>query len=447
MMSRCNFFQIGIDDTDSSDGMCTTFLIYSAVKRLLLLQKKGETSFLDYPHLIRLNPNIPWKTRGNAALSLQIKTTLSRERVFEFFKRIVVEFATSPRANSGLVLHEGQSVPEEMEEFSRRALYSVMSLREARKIVHEYGMDSFEMRLGQGLVGALSSIGNRLRYDHTFELIAYRKDLAKKRSIDHERIVKMSESTFPETFSSYDQEYGRVMILPHGPDPVLCGIRGETPIGVLRAFRYLLPMENLGGYMIFRSNQGTGEHLAETLDLGNPIPYSSGRVFGTVASNPTVEAGGHLFFRVRNSDGEISCACYEPTADFRKAAAGLTVGDIVEVAGGIRKPTSLHSKTLNLESIRPLKLQRISELSNPKCPECRIGLKSKGRYQGYVCEKCGYSNGTSKKNETIKKREISLHLYIPPTKAQRHLTKPLQRYTMGLKKFRLPAKLVKGWIS
>ena len=29
---------------------------------------------IGYPRLIRLNPNIPWKTRGNGAISLQVGT-------------------------------------------------------------------------------------------------------------------------------------------------------------------------------------------------------------------------------------------------------------------------------------------------------------------------------------------------------------------------------------
>ena len=210
------FFQVGIDDTDSSDGMCTTFLCYTAVKQLL---KNGMAELVDYPHLIRLNPNIPWKTRGNAALALQIKTSASRNSVFGFFKGMVKKFATSPRANSGLVLHEGLKIPQEVQEFSKRALFSVMSLREARDLVNEFKMDSFELRSGQGIVGALASIGNLLERDHTFELIAYRKDVRRNRVIDFDKVVMMSKTRFPQTFSSYDADYDRVMIAPHGPDP------------------------------------------------------------------------------------------------------------------------------------------------------------------------------------------------------------------------------------
>lgn len=443
MKQTRNFFHVGFDDTDSSEGMCTTFLCYRAVKEILCWK---DTDLSDYPRLIRLNPNIPWKTRGNAALSLQFQTPLDKREVFAFFKRIVRKYATSDRANSGLVVYEGFSIPEDVERFSRKALSSVMSLREARLIAETHEMETFELRRGQGLVGALASIGNLLRNDHTFELIAYRKILDRKRIIDLEKIVKMSEARFPESFSNFDRENGRVMILPHGPDPVLCGIRGETPDSVLVAFRDLLPVENLEGYMIFRSNQATGEHLVEKIDLNLATPYTSGTVIGTVNSDPIIEEGGHVFFTLRNGEGEINCASYEPTADFRRVAAALVEGDLVELAGGIRKPTSLHSKVLNLELIRPLKLQRLTKSSNPRCPNCRVSMKSKGKNQGFECEKCSQVTTGSKVDREIV-RNLSLQLYAPPVKAHRHLTKPLHRYSIPPKKFALPAKFVEGWIS
>jgi len=30
---------------------------------------------MDYPYLVRLNPNIPWKTRGNGAVCIHFKKT------------------------------------------------------------------------------------------------------------------------------------------------------------------------------------------------------------------------------------------------------------------------------------------------------------------------------------------------------------------------------------
>jgi len=69
-MGISSTLHIGFDDTDSQKGMCTTFLAYKIVEYL----KKQGSEFLDFPRLIRFNPNIPWKTRGNGAVSLKIKT-------------------------------------------------------------------------------------------------------------------------------------------------------------------------------------------------------------------------------------------------------------------------------------------------------------------------------------------------------------------------------------
>jgi len=59
---------IGIDDTDSVNGMCTTYLAALVLEEL---QQQG-IGLLSYPRLVRLNPNIPWKTRGNGALALHV---------------------------------------------------------------------------------------------------------------------------------------------------------------------------------------------------------------------------------------------------------------------------------------------------------------------------------------------------------------------------------------
>ena len=54
----------GIDDTDSSRGYCTTYLAFRIACDL-----SPSVRVVAYPRLVRLNPNIPFKTRGNAAVS------------------------------------------------------------------------------------------------------------------------------------------------------------------------------------------------------------------------------------------------------------------------------------------------------------------------------------------------------------------------------------------
>ncbi len=54
---------VAIDDTDSQDRMCTTYLIYRIIA-------EGRYDIIDDPQLVRLNPNIGYKTRGNGALNI-----------------------------------------------------------------------------------------------------------------------------------------------------------------------------------------------------------------------------------------------------------------------------------------------------------------------------------------------------------------------------------------
>ena len=53
---------IGIDDTDSLDGGCTTWLITEIISEL------SDLDLIAPPRLVRLNPNVPWKTRGGVLL-------------------------------------------------------------------------------------------------------------------------------------------------------------------------------------------------------------------------------------------------------------------------------------------------------------------------------------------------------------------------------------------
>ena len=56
---------LGLDDTDSPDGMCTTYLAALIAEAL---EAGGCT--VKNMRLIRLNPNVPWKTRGNAGVCI-----------------------------------------------------------------------------------------------------------------------------------------------------------------------------------------------------------------------------------------------------------------------------------------------------------------------------------------------------------------------------------------
>jgi tRNA(Ile2)-agmatinylcytidine synthase len=59
---------IGLDDTDSKEGMCTTYLAAVLIEKLAAFARVE-----GYPLLVRLNPNIIYKTRGNAGNSHRVE--------------------------------------------------------------------------------------------------------------------------------------------------------------------------------------------------------------------------------------------------------------------------------------------------------------------------------------------------------------------------------------
>ena len=59
---------IGFDDTDSPNGGCTTYIAALLVEKF----SKMHFTLTDYPGLIRLNPNVPYKTRGNGAVAIRL---------------------------------------------------------------------------------------------------------------------------------------------------------------------------------------------------------------------------------------------------------------------------------------------------------------------------------------------------------------------------------------
>ena len=230
-MQNETILHVGIDDTDSPKGMCTTFLCYEIVKFL----EKQEIQFMDFPYLIRFNPNIPWKTRGNGAVRLTIRTK-NPKKIKSKITQFVANYSdTKNGANPGLVFFQNKEIPSSFQKFSKLALWKLISRKQAKQFVSENNIESFYLGNGQGLVGAISAVGYEFS-DHTFELLSYRKksQLGKKRCINLDSVKKM-QSILPETFSSYDNDNDRVLITPHGPDPVFYGIRGETVRSVVRA--------------------------------------------------------------------------------------------------------------------------------------------------------------------------------------------------------------------
>ena len=420
-MKREIVLNVGFDDTDSPKGMCTTFLAYKIVDLL----HKQKTEFLDFPRLIRFNPNIPWKTRGNGAVSIKVKTK-NPSKVKNQIKNLVSKYSdTKNGANPGLVFFESDFIPSEFVEFSNLALWQLINRNNAKKFAKKNNLEIHYQGNGQGLVGAIGAIGYDF-HDYTLELLSYRKKqkFGKERKISAKSVKIMQEKTSPNTFNSFDTKKGRILISPHGPDPVFYGIRGENVDSLLYATTVLKSDEKLDGHMIFKSNQGTNDHLKNELNFENMKPYASGKITGIVSNIPKIIKGGHVFFKINSKNHEFWCAVYKPTG-ISVIASNLMKGDKICVGGGIRKASKKFPRIMNLEFLDILNLEQKILMSNPNCIKCDKKMKSKGRNQGFQCTRCRRKAST--KIPTEIPRKIKKQLYLPKISAHRHLTRPLQR--------------------
>jgi len=415
---------IGIDDTDSEKGGCTT---YTAT---VLFQELSSRGFkpCDFPWLVRLNPNIPWKTRGNGALAVHFFVD---EGQIENVQRVALETVgrttvASARGTDPAVVFLKGEVPRTLREYSTRALHDVLSVREARVVAAKASAEVRALMGVRGIIGSLAAIGASLdSVEHTFEIIAYRtrENLGTPRKIDHESVKLMNAKPGNGTFNNLDPESGRVLVSPHGLDPVLLGIRGYSPNDVLDAFKELQLNEEIERVMIFRTNQGTDAHLGKIRRAVDLKPHQSGALTGGVDNTPRVLRGGHVIFRLRDDSGLIDCAVYRPTGSLAMAARDLLPGDTVRVYGGVRRWRE-GTPTLNVEKLEVLHMVEKIQNANPMCSSCGGRCESMGRGQGLRCKKCGQRNEYASKIQVRQERHIQSTIYVPPPRARRHLTMP-----------------------
>ena len=419
---------VGLDDTDSPQGGCTTYIAARLVERLLEVGAR----FVDYPNLLRLNPNVPWKTRGNGAVCLRVEIDGGQAGAVK--RGVVEEVEAGSRfecgnTNPGIVFLEGE-VPEPVVRFSERVVGGVVTLEEAAGLLEGCRASAIGYKNMRGIIGALAAVGGLQGGDHTYELLSYREpgNWGTPRRLDEASVAAMDEAHGAETFNNIDGETGQVLIAPHGPDPVFYGVRGETPEAVHKAAMALEAGEPLERWVIYRSNQGTDGHLRPVEGISSLAPYQPAVVEGELLEGPRTIKGGHVIFGLGDGMGAIDCAAYEPTGSFREPVRLLLPGDAVRAYGGVKETTGAGVMTLNLEKMEVLRLVPDVRSVNPACPECGGGMESMGRGKGFRCRRCGLRDAELEKASVELERGLSPGLYIPPPRAQRHLTKPLARY-------------------
>src|SRR5437867_7626032 len=423
---------IGVDDTDSLQGMCTTFLAAEIVRELT-----EDYDLIGFPRLVRLNPNVPWKTRGNGAICLRFgRGTGRRNLIGELESQPVWSFARAegvddpervqsrianlverrsefrePTTNPGFCILSKQPAAT----LYWKAVRRIVSKEEALAAVRSPGVLR-EYKNGRGIIGALAAAAWRPR-DRTYEVLAYRDESrwGTPRDLESDSVKNMDRS-FASTFNNYDYENDRIVIAPRSPCPILLGIRGDDP-SVLPAALQTIKGESPAGWIVFETNQGTDDHVipAPTFE-----PQTTVQVETQVLGLPRTIRGGHVVLEMNG----LEAVAYEPSKGFRNIVRALRPGDRVRVVGSIRA----QPKTLNIEKLQVLSLVEESrKLANPLCLRCQKRAKSMGTRAGFRCARCGQRFPHSAAVRELVSRALEPGWYEPPAGSRRHLSQPLSR--------------------
>ncbi|MGM0591266.1 MAG: TiaS agmantine-binding domain-containing protein [Halobacteriota archaeon] len=415
---------IGLDDTDSRErGMCTTYLATRVAAAVEDLGGRVERRLL-----VRLNPAVEHKTRGNAALALHV--SLSADEAFDLAcdELAVLAETSDPRTSPGVVVadDDGDSVPDAVTRFSRDALRDFHTLDATTTLLDELGYRHRGWAGGRGRIGALAAVGAWSAFDDwTFEHISYREfdRCGTPRDIDFDTVFSAADAAYPTAWDTVDHGEGQAVCVPHAPGPILHGIRGDDPETVRRVAAGI-ESEPVDCSTTFLTNQGTDAHLRDGSlsvvdDAGACVV--DGRAFrldATVQASPETRRGGHVFVTVGDGDRTLPCVAFEPTKRFRDRVRALRPGDRLTVCG------ELADGTLKLEKFAVRELQT-TERVTPTCPECGRTMKSAGKNQGYRCRDCGTTEPDRVQREVP--RDLERGWYEVPPCARRHIAKPLIR--------------------
>lgn len=425
---------IGIDDTDSLDGGCTTWLITEIISEL------ADFDLIGPPRLVRLNPNVPWKTRGNGALGLVFgkgigsketigeiegrkihlysnykEPSFDRKNILDRISKIV---CTNSKEDSqpGIVISDTY-LPEGLYWQGVRGIVSKEDLEPILSSCLTYGL-----RGSRGLVGAAcalawsGTISNTRDSRFTWELIGYRnKELwGSLRDISSESVLKVSK--LKGIFSCRDSD-GKIAMVPNSPCPVLWGLRGIDNQVLVDNFHNLGP-EKPERWLLYQTNQATDDHFifSESFDI---VEGTSIWIDVIVSSKVEIIRGGHRFINVKDSnDNEAKCAVFEPSKNLRKLVDRLEIGDKITVCG------SVSDATINIEKLKITHL--VPRFSKPPNPICSCGKRthSSGKNSKYRCNSCG--KRYDRPQPIIESANLELGWFEPPASSRRHLTKPIE---------------------
>lgn len=427
---------LAFDDTDGPDGGCTTHML------LRVLLALPELAPRTMPRLVRLNPNIPHKTRGNGAVCVElVRPAGPQVRIGELLGHEVLAFPdgqaaaadertldavwtvlethAQPGAQPAVVLSD-DAPPLAV---YHQAVRTVVGVADARAAAEASGVLWRATGTRQGLVGALAAAawpGPASSY----EFIAYReaKRTGTPRAVEAQRLRKLD--TDATTFHTFDADEDVPACIPSTPCPVLCGLRGLDPERLRdEAVEALLSAarEPVDAWLLWATNQASGDHVTPVADLREADELMTVQMTATVRDTPQTQKGGHVFVPLHDALGRLlTAAAFEPTKSFRDAVRALRAGDRIEAVG------AWHDGTLHLERFCVVDLAGpVVKKRNPRCPQCRKTMKSHGKGAGYRCLD-GHGKAPEEAAEhALEPRSLRPGWYEVPVIARRHLHKPV----------------------
>lgn len=391
---------LGLDDTDSLEGGCTTEVLHQLINKLPLNVEVGKT------RLVRLWPFAKRRTRGNAAVAVEL-TTEDESELIEWLDNYWTSNILSLAGRVHESVHnERNQYPSDpgMVWFSQpipdQSLYT-------KGITQEVTIE--ELPIADALWGGYGRIGATLAVHWpaettTFEAIAWRlKENSGLRKLDDDAINEIDQ--MDDTFLCRDSRLGTSLLAPKGKSPVLFGVRTWSKEGAEQALQTLVNAENtepVAGGMIFETNQGTNDHLKE--------------LFEAEVQSVNVLKGGHTLIK---SSTETFLA-FKQSGQVSILSQMLHPGDVLQCRGLRAHDDSIHIEFLRIVTLIPKRIR-------PQCPTCDKSMASMGKGQGIRCKICGYE---TEDTWDYADRAIPLNQWIqPPSSSRRHLAKPLDEAT------------------
>ena len=385
-----------MDDTDSLQGGCTTEVLFHLIQALPGHVTVGQT------RLVRLWPFAQQRTRGNAAVAVELNTKDEQELLVfleHYWRNSILPlkgFVQTSQHNDreqypsdpGMVWFS-ESVRDS--EIYREGLQREISLENLPNSTKSWG--------GHGRIGATLAILWPAE-ETTFEAIAWREPSSDglrqldKRAIEH---IDQMEGTF----LCRDDRMGDSLLAPRGVSPVLFGIRAWTKDVAEDALQVLLDAPNTEpviGSLVFETNQATNDHLVHSI---------VGRV-----ERVEVLRGGHVV--IHTSDQRF--LAFKESGQIATMSQQLCEGDVVECMGLMAPDQSIHVEFMKIQHL-------VQHKHRPACPTCDKSMSSMGKNQGLRCKKCGFKTN-DRWVETP--RPLPVHQWFqPPASCRRHLAKPL----------------------